>query len=109
MRVLVAPSSADVAWRPVVGWTSSSVDERTVVHEVGPGVSSPRRLSARSSCEPAICCHTAGGHGVREVQDLPSGLRAVEPCWVPAIAITSVTLFLRLGQYVRAIRGNSPP
>ena len=36
--MFVAPFSADVGRGPVCGWTTSSVVERTVVHEVGPGV-----------------------------------------------------------------------
>src|SRR5215216_119664 len=107
MRTLVAPFRADVGRGPVVGLTVSSVAERTVVHAVGPGVSSrPRRLSAVRNFERAACCHAAGVHpSLRQAARLP----AVVPCWLPAAAITSGTFARRLGQYVSAIRGSSPP
>src|SRR5215210_6287744 len=38
IRTLVAPFSAEVGRGPVTGCTVASVEERTVVHEVGPGV-----------------------------------------------------------------------
>ena len=68
--------------------------ERTVVHEVGPGVSSrARRLSALRKCDPAACCQPAGMHLVQ------AAVRAtVVPCCVPATATTSETFLRRLGQ-----------
>ena len=58
--MFVAPFSAEVGCGPVCGWTISSLVERTVVHAVGPGVSSGCALMAASSLEPAACCQTAG-------------------------------------------------
>jgi hypothetical protein len=61
MAMFVAPFSAEVGRGRVCGWTVSSPVERTVVHAVGPGVSSGWALMAASSLEPAACCQMAGG------------------------------------------------
>jgi hypothetical protein len=95
MAMFVAPVRAEVGCGPVCGWTVSSVVERTVVHDVGPGVSSGWAFNAARSFEPAACCHSAGAQ--------PLALQAaasysVVPCWVPAAATTSVTFARRLGQ-----------
>src|SRR4051794_38760342 len=56
ISTFVAPARTELGCGPVVGRTVASVDDRTVVQAVGPGVSSrPRRLIAVRRCEPAAC------------------------------------------------------
>ena len=91
----MAPFSADVGCGPVCGWTTSSVAERTVVQDVGPGVSSGWALRAARSLDPGACCHSAGAH---PLGTQVAGSNSDVPCWVPAAASTSVTCARRLGQ-----------
>ena len=51
IRMLRAPSRAEVGCLPPWGWTVSSVSERTVVYETSPGVSSGWALIASSRLE----------------------------------------------------------
>src|SRR5215208_4170382 len=99
IRMFVAPFSADVGCAPVCGCTVWSVALRIVVHALGPGVSSPRPLIARSRFEPARCCQYAGGHG-SDAEQLKR--LTVVPWCVPAAVTASVTRPRRLGQYVSA-------
>ena len=99
MTRLLAPDSAEVGWGPLVGWTVSSVSDRTVVHAVGPGVGSrPGRLIARKRLDPAPCCQTAAGNLHRGVHPARSDPNVVVPCWVPATRTASETIRRSDGQ-----------
>jgi hypothetical protein len=104
---LLAPVSAEVGSGPLVGCTISSSSVRTVVHEVGLGVSS--RFSALSRVEPEACCHAAGVNRQFGEHPAASERSTVVPCWGPASKTASETLARSEGQYVRRIAAAARP